>query len=159
MKKGSLPKILNLTRSESIVCFGWIILTIIMITGCNSAGETSVQTLNPNGRNDSWGFTGYGGGGAMFNPAVSPHNENYAYVACDMTGSFVTVNGGESWRMFCLRGPVKYFVFDPVDSNTVYANSIGLFKSSDHGNTWKIFYPPASEISGVVQKATMPKNV
>ena len=51
----------------------------------------------------------------MFCPAVSPHNPDYAYVACDMTGSFVTYNGGKSWRMFSLLGPVKYFVFDPVD--------------------------------------------
>ena len=110
------------------------------------------QTINPNGRNDEWGFTGYGGGGAMFYPAVSPHNSNYAFVACDMTGSFVTLNGGESWRMFCLRGPVKYFVFDPADSNTVYANSIALFKSSDQGNTWNLFYPSPDEITGVVAK-------
>ncbi len=50
-----------------------------------------------------WEKVGPGGGGAMFNPAVSPHNADYAYVACDMTGSYVTYNGGLSWRMFSLR--------------------------------------------------------
>ncbi|MEX2230862.1 MAG: hypothetical protein WD824_01780 [Cyclobacteriaceae bacterium] len=107
---------------------------------------------NPNGRNDSWGFVGYGGGGAMFYPKVSPHNPDLVLVACDMTGSFVTNDGGDSWRMFNLRGPVEYFVFDPLDSNTVYANSVALFKSTDRGNTWNLFYPPLSEIQGLVSK-------
>ncbi len=124
----------------------------MLLTGCSLAWEKPVTPINPNGRNDAWGFTGYGGGGAMFNPAVSPFNPDFALVACDMTGSFATTNGGQSWRMFCLRGPVRYFVFDPVDSNTVYAKSIALFKSSDHGNTWNVVYPPASEISGIVAK-------
>jgi hypothetical protein len=88
----------------------------------------------------------------MFYPAVSPHNPDYAYVACDMTGSYVTYDGGLSWRMFSLRGPVKYFVFDPVDSNVVYAFSIALFKSTDHGNTWDIVYPGPAEIKGIVEK-------
>jgi len=71
----------------------------------------------------------------MFWPAVSPGDPNYAYVACDMTGSYVTYNGGESWRMFNLRGPVRYFVFDPSDPDIVYAKSVALFKSSDRGQT------------------------
>ncbi len=90
--------------------------------------------------------------GPCFIRPVSPHNSEYAYVACDMTGSFVTYNGGLSWRMFSLRGPVKYFVFDPVDTNIVYANSIALFRSIDRGNTWNIVYPGPAEIKGIVAK-------
>jgi len=99
-----------------------------------------------------WGKIGAGGGGATFSPAISPLNSNYAYVACDMTGSYVTYNGGQSWRMFSLRGPVSYFVFDPVDSNIVYANSIALFRSIDRGNTWKILYPGPADIKGIMSK-------
>ena len=69
-----------------------------------------------------------------------------------MTGSFVTYNGGESWRMFSLHGPVDFFVFDPLDSNIVYANSIALFRSTDRGKTWNIFYPGPAEIKGFVAK-------
>ena len=99
-----------------------------------------------------WEKIGAGGGGATFSPAISPYNSNYAYVACDMTGSFVTYNGGQSWRMFSLRGAVSFFVFDPVDSNIVYANSIALFRSSDRGNSWKIVYPAPGDIKGFVPK-------
>jgi len=111
-----------------------------------------VSQQAPSGRNDAWGFSGAGGGGAMFNPAVSYQNPDFACVACDMTGSFVTSDGGRSWRMFCLHGPVRFFTFDPADSNTVYASSIALFRSSDRGKTWNVVYPTASEIKKVIPK-------
>jgi photosystem II stability/assembly factor-like uncharacterized protein len=124
----------------------------MLVSGCTSVKKDQVQPTNGNGRNDAWGFTGYGGGGAMFYPAVSPHDDNYAFVACDMTGSFVTYNGGLSWRLFSLRGPVKFFVFDPVNPDIVYANSIALFKSVDRGKTWNILYPVPAEIKGFIGK-------
>lgn len=100
----------------------------------------------------SWKTIGYGGGGAMFYPQVSPFNPDFAFVSCDMTGSYVTYNGGGSWRMFNLRSPVDFYVFDPNDGNTVYANSIGLFKSTDKGKTWQLSYPSPEEVTGVVSK-------
>jgi photosystem II stability/assembly factor-like uncharacterized protein len=136
----------------SIAYFKWIILASLLTMSCNSLMDRTIQTQDPNLRINTWSITGFGGGGAMFNPAVSPHNPNFAIVACDMTGNFITYNGGLSWRMFSLRGPVKYFVFDPVDSNIVYAKSIALFKSTDRGNTWNILYPGATEIKGVMGK-------
>ncbi len=135
------------------VVFGLMIMACLP-SGCKPAKEKpySGKATYPNGRNDSWTIAGYGGGGAMFNPAVSPFNPLYSYVACDMSQSFVTYNGGESWRMINLRGMVRFFAFDPLDSNIVYANSICLFRSSDKGNEWKVIYPSASEIKGIVSK-------
>src|SRR6185295_16833377 len=110
--------------------------------------------LNPsaNSRNDNWETIGFGGGGATFYPEISPFNANYAFVSCDMTGSFVTYDGGQSWRMFNLHSPVNFYVFDPMDSNTVYANSIALFKSTDKGVTWNLLYPSPSQTLGLVSK-------
>ena len=88
----------------------------------------------------------------MFYPEVSPFNPDYAFVSCDMTGCYVTHNGGESWRMFNLHSPVDFYVFDPLDSNTVYANSVGLFKSTDKGLTWNLLYPSPAETLGLVSK-------
>lgn len=132
-----------------------ILLTSVM--SCNNAGTGNM--VNTAGANDRWGYRGFGGGGAMFFPAVSPFNANYAYVACDMTGSFVTYDGGESWRMFNLRAPVHFFIFDPLDSNTVYANASALFKSMDKGNTWSVVYPSASDINAVISKGDHAENV
>jgi len=131
------------------------VLIFGVLVSCQSSREQPTKTAihkNPNGRYDAWGFTGYGGGGAMFYPAVSPFDPDHALVACDMTGSFITENGGASWRMFNLRGPVHYFVYDPLDSNVMYAHSIGLFKSADRGRTWSLWYPAPADVAGVVSK-------
>jgi hypothetical protein len=44
------------------------------------------------------GFTvvGQGGGGATFHPTISPHDPNTVLVACDMTGAYITRDGGRS---------------------------------------------------------------
>ena len=131
---------------------GMMMIILNVVICCSNSKNNMDRNENPNGRNDSWTIKGFGGGGAMFNPAVSPHNVNYAYVSCDMSQSFVTYNGGETWRMFNLRGAVHFYVFDPLDSNTVYANSIALFRSKDKGNTWNMIYPDPSEILGIVSK-------
>src|SRR4029079_10631048 len=65
---------------------------------------------------------------------------------------YVTYNGGESWRMFNLHSPVQFYVFDPLDSNTVYASSVALFKSTDKGVTWNLLYPSPSQTMGLVSK-------
>ena len=72
-------------------------------------------------RLDAWRVLGPGGGGAQFNPTVSPVDPDLVLVSCDMTGSYISTDGGDSWRMFNLRGVVRFFVLDPVDSNIIYA--------------------------------------
>src|ERR1044072_9178814 len=71
---------------------------------------------------------GPGGGGAMFNPTISPHDTNTVPISCDMTGSYITHDAGKSWRMFNLRGVVDFFVFDPKDPKTMYAHATGLWR-------------------------------
>jgi len=92
---------------------------------------------------------GPGGGGAMFHPTVSPHDLNTVLVSCDMTGAYISHDGGKSWRMFNLRGVVEFFVFDPLNQNVIYAQSTGLWRSLDQGATWNLVYPKPSAIKGV----------
>ncbi len=92
---------------------------------------------------------GPGGGGAMFNPTISPHDPNTVLVSCDMTGSYITHDGGRTWRMFNLRGVVSFFVFDPLDPKTIYADATGLWRSTDGGERWNLVYPNPSNIRGV----------
>src|ERR1700675_4260678 len=92
---------------------------------------------------------GPGGGGAMFHPTISPHDPNTVLVSCDMTGSYITYDGGKSWRMFNLRGVVEFFVFDPLDRKVIYAGSNGLWRSQDQGETWTLIYPKPSSIKSI----------
>ena len=85
----------------------------------------------------------------MFNPTISPHDPNTVLVSCDMTGSYITHDGGRSWRMFNLRGVVNFFVFDPLDPKTMYAHATGLWRSTDGGERWELVYPSPSTVKGV----------
>ena len=128
-------------RLAYIVC----ITLLAIFVSCGSENKTDNRQIE-------WKPIGIGGGGSMFSAAVSPHDPDMAFVSCDMTGSMVTYNGGESWKMFSLSHMVRYFVFDPVDPDVVYANSFALFKSEDKGQTWKLFYPDPSDVICKVSK-------
>src|SRR6266850_6265472 len=90
---------------------------------------------------DSWRIIGPGGGGALFHPTVSPHDPRTALVACDMTGNYITADGGGRWRGFNLGTAAQFFLFDPIDPRVIYAKAGALFRSSDGGATWARFFP------------------
>jgi photosystem II stability/assembly factor-like uncharacterized protein len=120
------------------VFFLRILLTVLMMV-------TAASAQRPGG----FKIVGPGGGGAMFHPQVSPHDPNTVLVACDMTGAYISHDGGKSWRMFNLRGVAEFFVFDPSDKNVIYAKGTGLWRSQDNGETWKLIYPKPSAVKGV----------
>ncbi len=101
-------------------------------------------------RLDAWHILGPGGGGAQFYPTVSPHNPNMVLVACDMTGAYISEDAGNSWRMFNLREPVKFFVFDPIDPRVIYAGASSLWRSADTGRTWSLIYPAPGSVSRLI---------
>lgn len=85
----------------------------------------------------------------MFNPTISPHDANEALVSCDMTGAYITHDGGQSWRMFNLRGTVGFFAFDPTQPKTIYAGTDVLWRSVDDGETWRVLIPKPSTIQEI----------
>jgi len=105
--------------------------------------------LIPAERTGLWKVIGPGGGGAQFYPTISPHDGKRVLVACDMTGAYLTEDGGASWRMFNLRGTVRAFVWDPRDGKVIYALGHALFRSSDGGQSWKLVYPAPQRVTGV----------
>ena len=100
-------------------------------------------------RQDVWKIIGPGGGGAQFLPTISPHDPKRVLVSCDMTGGYISQDGGDSWRMFNLRGTVRFFAFDPVDPGTIYASTIGLWRSTDGGKTWSLVFPDPQSVTGI----------
>lgn len=112
-----------------------------MVLFCSIASAAS--------RSGDFRVIGPGGGGAMFNPTISPHDPNTVLISCDMTGSYITHDGGHSWRMFNLRGTTRFFVFDPLAAHTIYAETIGLWRSTDDGESWNLVYPKPSAVEGV----------
>jgi hypothetical protein len=92
-------------------------------------------------RLDAWRVLGPGGGGATLHPTISPHDPKLAVEACDMTGAYITRDGGESWRMFNLGTAATAFAFDPKAPATIYAGASAVFRSDDAGQTWRMLFP------------------
>ncbi len=77
----------------------------------------------------------------MTHPTISPHDPSVVLVACDMTGAYITHDGGESWRMFNLGTGVSSFAFDPAHPDVMYAGNPALWRSADRGRTWRMVFP------------------
>lgn len=118
-----------------------VVLFVSLVGTCFAVRPGDFKVLGP------------GGGGAMFNPTISPHDPDTVLVSCDMTGSYITHDGGQSWRMFNLRGVTRFFVFDPVDPKVIYAQGIGLWRSTDNGENWKLVYPNPSNIKSIPMRS------
>ena len=116
-----------------------------LILACLSAPAAAPGSA----RNDAWEVIGPGGGGAQFHPTVSPLDPNVVFVGCDMTGAYLTKDGGKSWRMINLRGVPEFFVFDPSNANTFYMKNMGLWRSTDAGATWALVLPGPKTVTGI----------
>ena len=93
-----------------------------------------------------WRILGPGGGGSVYRPTVSPHDSRTVVLSCDMTGNYITRDGGQNWRIFSLRDPVRFFVFDPVDPNVLYASTGVLYRSADLGASWQAVLPRPADV-------------
>jgi photosystem II stability/assembly factor-like uncharacterized protein len=95
------------------------------------------------------GIVGPGGGGAMYNVTINPNDPREVLLSCDMTGAYISHDGGHHWRMFNLRGGIRSFAFDPVRRGTLYALTDALWQSTDDGATWHMLWPHPSSIRAI----------
>jgi len=94
---------------------------------------------------------GPGGGGGQLRPTIHPADPNVLFIACDMTGWYQSLDGGESWRNINLKGVVRCAAFDPNDRNVIYAGNSGLYRSEDLGRTWRLVFPAPEKVRGEVE--------
>ena len=118
--------------------------------------------------NQKWSIIGPGAGGGVFIPTISPFDNNFVFAKGDMTGAFVTYDGGKKWEVFNLMSVVQDFEFDPKEPDVVYASSRGylyeedrgsgltmLYKSENRGKTWKVIYPDIEKIAPIEKLQSM----
>lgn len=94
-----------------------------------------------------WHILGPGGGGALYHPTVSPHDNRIVMIGCDMTNSFLTTDGGESWAELNFHGNARAFACDPDHPGVLYAGSLGLFRSDDSGRNWRLLFPKPETVT------------
>lgn len=137
-------------QSRAILSFAALVLSLTCSLVLSLAQDSPSGTNSPALRTDAWRILGPGGGGAQFFPAISPHDPKLVLVACDMTGAYISRDGGNSWRLFDLRQPVKFFEFDPLDPKVIYAGTANLWRSADTGRTWSLVYPTPASVKRLI---------
>lgn len=115
--------------------------SVFAIASVLLATASAAQVPGPAPRFDAWKIVGPGGGGTMIAPTISPYDPRIVVEHCDMTGGYITLDGGESWRMFNLRAGLETFSFDPGNPKRIYAGYEALWRSDDTGQTWRMLYP------------------
>lgn len=120
--------------------FCFFVAMVMVVCGCGGSGN-KVGTIPK-----QWELIGPGGGGATFIPTFSWHDPDHFLVRCDMTGSYLTRDGGASYQQINFANGASSFAFDPRDSNIVYIGSATLNRSDDGGKTWKAVFPAKDDI-------------
>jgi photosystem II stability/assembly factor-like uncharacterized protein len=131
--------------SPAAALAAWLVASLAgsLAPAAPSSPGAGAWELGPtrNVRLDAWRVIGPGGGGTMRRPAISPHDPRFVVEGCDMTGAYITKDGGRSWRMFNLGTAPSSFAFDPKDPRVLYATTAALWRSEDAGVTWRVVYP------------------
>ena len=117
-------------------------LAFILLMGCQNANIN----ISRAGDTIAWQKLGPGGGGSTFIPTFSDQSPDHFLVRCDMTGSYLTTNGGRSYQQINFANGANAFAYAPGDSNTIYIGSAALNRSVDGGKTWSQIYPKQNEI-------------
>jgi photosystem II stability/assembly factor-like uncharacterized protein len=125
----------------------WILLPFIFLYECKPEVRSPVTTEQVH-----WEKLGPGGGGATFIPTFSYSISNEFLVRCDMTGSYLTKNGGDSYNQINFPNGASSFAFDPHNENIIYIGSSSLNRSTDGGKTWERIFPKKAEIQAEVFK-------
>jgi hypothetical protein len=99
-----------------------------------------------------WEKIGPGGGGAIFIPTFAYNSTENILLRCDMTGTYLSRDGGASYKQINFPGGASCFAWDPLDSNNIYVGSATLNRSEDGGKTWEILFPPKEDIVREVYK-------
>lgn len=145
-----------------IICFASFILLSGKLRGRdaqtnttsakNQKGVAALNNYKSNAQlpNAEWKILGTGGGGAMYIPTISPFDPDTALVACDMTGSYITHDGGGHWKELNFKVWAGAFAFDPVNKGVVYAGATGLYRSEDNGEKWQLIFPAPADVTGEV---------
>ncbi len=86
----------------------FILTLLFSIVGCESTGKLSQSNENSN-----WKKMGPGGGGSTFIPTFSYNSPNDFLLRCDMTGSYLTKDGGKSYNQINFDNGASTYAYDP----------------------------------------------
>jgi photosystem II stability/assembly factor-like uncharacterized protein len=136
MQNLMLPRLLSVMVLAFTLC----------LTACG--GGVTETTPASSGPSPDWSIIGPGGGGSTFFPTYHPTDPDRIAIRCDMTGCYLSDNGGQSWEMYNIPGSVSSFAFDPSENKIVYVGAAGLHRTTDFGKSWELIFPLPSDTLG-----------
>jgi len=122
-----------------------VLAFVLLGTACRArpARQARPKVFIPRGTpRFEWEPVGLSGGGGMFAPAISPVDPNLMMLSCDMSGAYISQDGGRHWRMIHhqqLQGNTRCSPgFHPQDRDTIYMADgwRGLKVTHDRGRHW-----------------------
>jgi hypothetical protein len=113
----------------------------MLIMSCGDTSMRQKQTITDPASGTDWMLIGPGGGGSTFIPTFSYADANRFMIRCDMTGAYLTRDGGNSFTQINYPNGSRSFAFDPGDPEVIYIGSNALNRSSDGGETWERIFP------------------
>jgi photosystem II stability/assembly factor-like uncharacterized protein len=131
-------------KLKNNLLIGCLFCMVLALTGYRFIGKIKENKLPVN----QWEKLGPGGGGAVFIPTFSYRSADAFLLRCDMTGSYLSRDGGNSYQQINFAGGASSFAWDPSDTNIVYIGSACLNRSADGGKSWERIFPAGEDITG-----------
>ncbi len=125
---------------------GFIVTSIFIMCCHNSGSRHSDDEVTTEHQESNWTRVGPGGGGSTFIPTFSYSSTDRFMLRCDMTGAYLSNDGGLSYAMVNFPGGSHSFAYDPLDPNTVLIGSQALNRSLNGGKTWNRIFPGKDEV-------------
>jgi photosystem II stability/assembly factor-like uncharacterized protein len=103
-----------------------------------------------------WTPLGMTGCGGMFSPTISPVNPKLMMLNCDMSGAYISHDGGQSWEMIpCTElksSTACRPAFHPTEENVIFAaqGGGGMFVTSDGGKHWQPITDSPQDLRGEI---------
>lgn len=126
-----------------LIAVSFAFVAIWLGTACENSSKPIEEPVA-----DQWQKLGPGGGGATFIPTFSYQSPDNFLIRCDMTGAYISDNGGSTYNQVNFPNGSSAFAFDPNNKNTIYIGASFLHRSKDGGKTWKQIFPKPSQITG-----------
>ncbi|MBL0745288.1 sialidase family protein [Chryseolinea lacunae] len=120
------------------------LLLVVLSVGLHACRP--VEKAAPQSETPAWTKLGPGGGGATYIPTFSYDTPEHFLVRCDMTGSYLTRDGGASYAQFNYPNGASSYAYDPNNPNTIYIGASALHRSTDGGTTWEQIFPAKADV-------------
>ncbi len=123
--------------SISLFALSLLVPALSLTSSCRGSATSAFPTF-------TWEPIGLSGGGGMFSPAISPLDPDLMMLSCDMSGAYISEDGGRHWRMIHhqqLQGNTRCRPgFHPTDRNIIYMADGwggGMKVTHDRGSHWE----------------------